>query len=365
MEEHLTKEFRPSAFPDTMYPPIPTRPSLQSNLLTTPPEDNPKPNKPSEGEDDPLVGTRLDSYQIQGVLGRGGYSVVYRATQVTLDREVALKVLTTDKAGVVEEQVEAFLNEARIGAKLDHPCLLNIYDVVAVEGKHGLAMELVEGGDLAHHIKQNGPMPWQEAIPILQDISSALQFAHSHGYTHRDVKPANILLTGTGHARLADLGLTDSTSHAGTAAFMAPEQILRKTTDPRTDLYALGCTAFAMLTGQAPFGRISSKEMLKAHVHETPPLVSDFDVKVPNDLEDLIDHMLEKQAGDRPADANTVLEILDSIDLDAPVHSIKLRTRRHRARRPKGSNAGNIILVLVLILAALIAAIYLWPKFRQ
>jgi serine/threonine protein kinase len=348
-----------------MYPPIPARPSLQSNLLTTPPEDNLKPNKPSEAADDPLVGTRLDSYQIQGILGRGGYSVVYRATQVPLDREVALKVLTTDKAGVVEEQIEAFLNEARIGAKLDHPCLLNIYDVIAAEGKHGLAMELVEGGDLAHHIKQNGPMPWQEAIPILQDISSALQFAHSHGYTHRDVKPANILLTGTGHARLADLGLTDSTSNAGTAAFMAPEQILRKTTDPRTDLYALGCTAFAMLTGQAPFGRIRSQEMLKAHVHETPPLVSDFDVKVPNDLEDLIDHMLEKQAGDRPADANTVLEILDSIDLDASVHSIKLRTRRHRARKPKGSNAGNIILVLVLILAALIAAMYLWPKFRQ
>ncbi|MEE2887145.1 MAG: serine/threonine-protein kinase [Planctomycetota bacterium] len=327
--------------------------------------DHSDPEDLSDPASDPLVGTRLDAYQIESVLGRGGYSVVYRARQVSLDREVALKVLTTDKAGVIEEQVEAFLNEARIGAKLDHPCLLNIYDVVQAEGKYGLAMELVEGGDLARRIKRSGPVPWQEAIPILQDVTRALQFAHSHGYTHRDVKPANVLLTGEGGARLADLGLTDTTSHAGTAAFMAPEQILRRKTGKRTDLYALGCTAFAMLTGRAPFtGGGQSKAMLKEHVHELPLLINHFGVDVPSALENLIDTMLEKQPNDRPNNASEVLEVLDGIDLDAPAEPVKLRSRRSRHHRKRGTSAGSTILVLILILAVVVGAMYIWRQFR-
>lgn len=314
------------------------------------------------------MGTRLDSYQIESVLGRGGYSVVYRATQVPLDREVALKVLTTDKAGIVEEQVEAFLNEARIGAKLDHPCLLNVYDVVEADGKHGLAMELVEGGDLAHRIKREGPLSWQEAIPILHDVTQALQFAHSHGYTHRDVKPANVLLTGKGGARLADLGLTDSNAHAGTAAYMAPEQILHKNTGRRTDLYALGCTAFAMLTGRPPFAGGRSKEMLRAHLHETPPLVSDFDVEVPAVLETLIDHMLQKKPEDRPENAGAVLEVLESIDLEGPAQPPRLRTRRsarlQRSRTTGGPSTSSMIILLAVVLAAAFGALYLWQQLR-
>ena len=332
----------------------------------TPPSKDPA--RPNDTDTDPLIGTQLDSYQIEGILGRGGYSIVYRARQEILDREVALKVLTTNEAGVVEEQVEAFLNEARIGARLDHPCLLNIYDVIEAEGKHGLAMELVDGGDLARHIKREGPVTWQDAVPILRDIAAALKYAHSHGYTHRDVKPANILLTSEGGARLADLGLTDSDSHAGTAAFMAPEQILRRQTGKRTDLYALGCTAFAMLTGRAPFaGAGSSKDMLKAHIHKEPPLVGDLDAEVPEALEDLIDQMLEKQPKDRPQDAGEVLERLNDIDLEAPARPSQVRTRRsHRIRKRKSKEnpAGTIIVVLIAILLAVIAAAYILQQLR-
>ena len=168
-------------------------------------------------------------------------------------------------------------------------------------------------------------------MPIIRDVAEALQHAHEHGLVHRDVKPANILLTTAGRAKLADLGLAAEQKHAGTAAFMAPEQILRRKVGKRSDLYSLGCSAFAVLTGRAPFNYGSSKQMLRAHVRETVPSIRSQDIKVPQDLERLIARLLAKDPADRPKTAQDVIDVLDRLESGAP----RQPTRALRARRAR------------------------------
>jgi serine/threonine protein kinase len=164
---------------------------------------------------DPLIGSTLGGYKIVGILGRGGYAVVYRALQVQLNREVALKVLKVAKDTAQPEEVAAFLQEARAAAALNHPCLVQVHDVGEAEGYHYLSMEMVPGGNLAQYVKTHGAMPWREALPLIRDVAEALQCAHQSGMVHRDVKPANILLTESGRAKLADLGLAGERDLAG------------------------------------------------------------------------------------------------------------------------------------------------------
>ncbi|MCA8955984.1 MAG: serine/threonine protein kinase [Planctomycetes bacterium] len=309
---------------------------------------------------DPLVGSTLGGYRIRSVLGRGGSAVVYRAEQVELARDVALKVLNrSDDADALDQQVQAFRREARIAAQLDHVRLVRVYDVGEADGRHFLSMELIAGGNLARRIKRDGAMPWPEAVVIAKDIATALQCAHGHGLEHRDVKPANVLLTTDGRAKLADLGLAGTESHAGTAAFMSPEQVLRRAIDHRTDLYSLGCTTFAMLAGRPPFADRSSRKMREDHVRAQPPELGELGVELPTDLTDLVTDLLAKDPAERPQSAAEVIERLDAIaagDSGEPMPRVRSRTARaRRTRRREGSWAG-MLLGLVLLGAIAIAA---------
>ncbi len=320
--------------------------------------------------EDPLIGTNLGGYKIIGVLGRGGYAVVYRALQVQLDREVALKVLTVAKQEALPAQVEAFLGEARAAAALNHPCLVHVHDVGEAEGRHYLSMELVPGGNLARYLKTRGPMPWREALPLLRDVAQALQCAHEHGLVHRDVKPANILLTQSGRAKLADLGLAGERSlagrkqYAGTAAFMAPEQVMRRKVGRRSDLYALGCTAYSVLTGRPPFDHPSSRQMLAAHVREPAPSIRSQGVKVPQELERLVSRMLAKLPKDRPQSAKDVVDALDRLESGMALQPTRaLRAKRTRRQRSHSSSVRYrtfVAVVLFLIIGAAVAALAWW-----
>ena len=307
---------------------------------------------------DPLLGSSLGSYRILGILGRGGYAVVYRAEQTQLGREVALKVLNEgEEREGSRDMVEAFHREARTAAALNHPCLVHVHDVGEVDGRHFLSMELVDGGDLWRRVKRSGAMAWRDAVQVLRDVTEALQCAHEHGFVHRDVKPQNVLLTSTGRAKLADLGLSDGTTHAGTAAFVSPEQILRKSVDHRTDLYSLGCTAFTMLAGKIPFVADSAKQMLKDHVSKAPMMLRHHDVKVPSALEQLVNKLLAKDPDDRPQDAAEVLAALDQIEAGTAPVSRSRRVRRQRQSRQGSSSKGVIIFVVFLLIVGIAAAL--------
>lgn len=274
----------------------------------------PQPDKAADAEPHRAIA----GYRILDTLGVGGYGTVYRAEQVQLHREVALKVL---KHGEDTEEhkaeIEAFLREARLAAGLRDPRLVQVYDVGESDGEHFLSMELIEGGSLARKIRRDGPLPWQEVIRLIRDIALALKVAHAAQLVHRDVKPGNILLGKDGQAKLTDLGLAASGEHAGTIAFISPEQLRREQVDGRADIYALGCTAYAALTGSPPF-QGDRQEMARGHLKQKPAPLLDRDIQVPYHLGQLIvESMMAKDPNDRPQTAQSVVERLDRMVLPA------------------------------------------------
>jgi len=263
-----------------------------------------------------LAAEIIPGYRIQEQIGEGGFAQVYRAEQTKLHRQVALKILKhNDDDKEHAQRIEEFMTEARLAANLSDPCLVQVYDVGENNGQHYLSMELVENGSLARLLRRDGAMPWQNVIRMLRDICRALKAAHAAGLVHRDVKPGNILMSKSGTAKLTDLGLAVSQAHAGTIAFMAPEQLRREAVDSRTDIYGLGCTAYAALSGTAPFLG-NRKEMIQGHLNQKPAQLLDRNVQVPWHLHQLIiDSMMAKDPEDRPQSVDAVLDRLDRMIL--------------------------------------------------
>jgi len=258
----------------------------------------------------------IAGYRILDTLGQGGYGTVYRAEQIQLHREVALKVLkqSADSQDHTKE-IEAFLREARLAAGLRDPRLVQIYDVGESDGEHFLSMELIEGGSLARKIRRDGPMPWNKVLRVMRDIALALKAAHAAKLVHRDVKPGNILLGADGQAKLTDLGLAASGEHAGTIAFISPEQLRRDAIDHRADIYALGCTAYAALTGSPPFVG-ERQDVVRGHLKKKPTPLINRDIQVPYHLSQLIvESMMAKDPNDRPQSATAVVERIDRMVL--------------------------------------------------
>ena len=240
--------------------------------------------EPSLSQDLPL-GFRLGVYRIEALLGRGGMAVVYEATDSRLGRRVALKVLTRERSESPEFR-KRFLREAHFAASLDHPNIVPIHDTGAEKGLLYIAMRLVRGGNLAALLRRGGPLEPGHALAILAPVADALDAAHATGLIHRDVKPANILLSlvaerhGYEHVYLSDFGLTRYATELskltgtgnliGTLDYIAPEQIRGQPIDARTDLYALGCVAYECLTGHAVFRRDDPAALLWAHLSDAP-----------------------------------------------------------------------------------------------
>jgi serine/threonine protein kinase len=228
-------------------------------------------------------GSVVGGYRIDELIGRGGMGLVYRATNVALNRIYALKVLSPALAE--DEQFrERFKREMRIAASLHHPNIVGIHYAGEHDGMLFFVMDYVTGTDLRDIIVRDGAIEPRRAVDLLEQCASALDAAHARGLVHRDVKPANIMITvkdGEEHAYLTDFGLakkfdtvsglTVKGSVVGTVDYMAPEQITGDRTDARTDIYALGCVFYQMLTGNVPFERDNSVATLFAHVHHAPP----------------------------------------------------------------------------------------------
>jgi serine/threonine protein kinase len=215
-------------------------------------------------------GSIVGGYRIDGQISRGGMGIVYRATNVALNRIYALKVLTPELAED-DRFRERFKREMRIAASLHHPNVVAIHYAGEHEGLLFFVMDFVSGSDLRDLLKDTGAIEPHRAVDLLAQFASALDAAHERGLVHRDVKPANILITvanGEEHSYLTDFGiakrfdtvsgLTAQGAVVGTVDYMAPEQISGGRTDARTDIYALGCVFFQMLTGRVPYERENS-----------------------------------------------------------------------------------------------------------
>ena len=225
-------------------------------------------------------GEALGGFRIADVIGIGGMGIVYRAQQISLDREVALKVLSPQLSGD-ETFSERFRSEGMHAARLDHPNVIPVYDAGEDRGRLYLAMRLVEGMSLAERLRVK-PLTAREALDILGPIAGGLDEAHAAGLVHRDVKPQNILLTDGGHPYLADFGLakgvesaglTASGGFVGTLNYAAPEQILGSATSPATDVYALAAVLYHCLTGMVPFPRDTQAGLMFAQVNQAPPRI--------------------------------------------------------------------------------------------
>ncbi len=318
---------------------------------------------------DPMLGTEIAGYKILKILGRGGYGIVYHARQDRLNRHVALKLLKEDACSD-SERVEAFQREARAAASLDHPHLIQLYEVGEVDGRHFFAMELVGGGNVAQHIKAHGPFAWENAVKIAIDVMEALAHAHQKGLVHGDVKPANILLSKDRRAKLGDLGLATTAEEAsdtrmGTVAFMSPEQILGNKLDSRSDLYSFGCTFFTMVTGKRLFPHASSKEVLTSHLRKAPPTLSGSGVAVPRLLDHLINRLLTKTPDQRPESAREVVNQLRRLtDSSSPPPRSAKSLRRSRPSKSLNPLilAWYAMLYLVAIATIIITGMWLAQK---
>jgi predicted Ser/Thr protein kinase len=256
---------------------------------------------------DLTVGSQFAGYRIEGIAGRGGMGVVYKARDEALDRLVALKFIASDLAGTPGFR-ERFTAESKTAASLDHPNVIPIFQAGEHDGVLFLAMRYVDGEDLRTELQREGRLEAQRAARIVAQIAAALDAAHAAGLVHRDVKPANVLLTSEDHAYLTDFGLTKLVADpeatqtgqlVGSLNYVAPEQIRGRPVSPRTDVYGLGCLFFHTLTGRVPFPLEGNEAKLWAHVSEPPPLASAATAGVPTMFDEIIVRAMQKQPEDR------------------------------------------------------------------
>ena len=298
-------------------------------------------------------GATFAGYRVESLVGRGGMGVVYRATDTSLDRTVALKLIAPELAE--DPRLRArFLKEQRLAASLEHPSVVPIYEAGERDGQLFLAMRFIEGSDLKTAIHRDGGLAPERSLAILAQIADALDAAHRRGLVHRDVKPGNILIDEDGHAYLTDFGITKrvgaastDTGHVlGTLDYLAPEQIRGEPIDGRTDCYALACVLYECVAGAPPFHRDTEAETMWAHLQESPPPLPGYPA-----LDPVLRKALAKDKGERHA---TCVELIDAacaaLGLAAPASVRRVRVPQGLLRR------GRVILAAGLLLLGAVAA---------
>jgi serine/threonine-protein kinase len=258
-----------------------------------------------------MIGSVLASrYRIDAKLGEGGMGVVYKAHDTLLDRPVAIKMLSPHLLGA--EGLKRLLREAQSAAKLTHPNIVAVYDVLEHGDSRLIVMEYVAGRTLRDLL----PLTWPQAVTIASQVALALEYAHGHGVIHRDIKPENIMVSDGEIAKVMDFGLARSEGRSrltqsglivGTVAYMAPEQVLGGTIDARTDLYSLGCVIYESLTARKPFEGDDPFTVLSQHMNVMPVAPRWHNGDIPPTLDSIIMRLLAKDPHERYASAAATL----------------------------------------------------------
>ena len=269
---------------------------------------------------DPLIGSTLGNLKIMEKLGAGGMGTVYLATNTSLDRLVAVKILSEELVTDGSQFLERFLREARTAAKLIHPNAVVVHSVGEEEGRHFIEMEFVQGMNLRQVMQRQKRLDLKEASRIITDAARALSAAHKRDIVHRDIKPGNIMLTEDGQVKVADFGVAKvNTSDSnitrpgqvvGTPFYMPPEQARAKPIDCRADIYSLGATYYPALVGRPPFNAETPVEVALKHIRE-PVSWPDDAGDVPPEIRSIIEKMLAKSPDDRHATCEEVIEAIE------------------------------------------------------
>lgn len=283
-----------------------------------------------EERSDPLL---IDRYIILDTVGAGGMGVVFKALHKSMDRIVALKILSPGSVDS-SEKVQRFQREMQTAAKLAHPNVVTAFDADESDGTHFLVMEYVPGKDLSKVVLENGPLSVSQAVNCIQQAAQGLEHAHRHGIIHRDIKPANLLLSTDGTVKVADLGLAvvqtrksmlDETKQEltqgdvllGTVSYIAPEQALdTKRADERSDLYSLGATLHFLVTGRPPYAEENAFKTLLAHREHEIPSLQAVREGVPDELEVVLQRMMAKQPEHRYQSAAEVVVALEDVPIE-------------------------------------------------
>jgi serine/threonine-protein kinase len=253
-----------------------------------------------------------ERYELGDTLGYGGMSEVHKGRDVRLSRDVAVKVLRADLARDPQFQMR-FRREAQNAAALNHPAIVAVYDTGEVESEFGplpyIVMEFVDGQTLREIVKSSGPLSQQRVIEVMADVCAALDFSHRHGIIHRDVKPANVMITKGGAVKVMDFGIaraladgqnmTQTAAVIGTAQYLSPEQARGEAVDARSDVYAAGCVLFELLTGEPPFSGDSPVAVAYQHVREDVRRPSEVNRDVPPELDAIVLKAMSKNPANR------------------------------------------------------------------
>lgn len=296
-----------------------------------------------EGKEERIIG----GYRLIERLGRGGMGVVYKAVQLSLDREVALKILSP-KLSADETFVKLFFEEARAAGALNHPNIVAVYDVASEGDLNFISMELMEEGSVEDLLRREKVLDAETAVSVMIDAARGLQYAEGKRIVHRDIKPDNLMINEDGHVKIADLGLAKSTLDGGTGGeegilgtphFIAPEQAQGKPVDTRADMYSLGAASYRIVTGKTPFEGSTAKEIVLKQIQDEPRPVREVNPEVPDDLAEIIERLMEKDPDDRYATAAELIEDLEQVQ------------KAHKYGRG-GGLLGKIAIVAVLLLTA-------------
>ena len=283
-----------------------------------------------------LANTQIGGYKLLRRIGEGGMGEVYLAEQLTMHRQVALKVLH-DKWADDEEFRKRFLLEARAAGKLSHQNLIQVYDVSKFQGKYYFAMEYIDGVTVEDLIRHEGALPFDRIIDISLQVCHALKYLSTNDIVHRDIKPANIMITKSGICKLGDFGFIQNVYDAelmqegttlGTPDYISPEQARgQRQLDVRSDVYSLGASIFHMLSGKLLFEGSCSKVM-RDHIETKAPDLRQLREDVSGELVRIVDKMLAKDPIDRYQDVDALIRDFEMLKIDQAAHVGDLPTTR-------------------------------------
>lgn len=291
---------------------------------------------------------KLSNYTIQEEIGRGGMATVYKAVQESLNRIVALKELDLFRLRSEANALERFRLEARAAAALKHPNIVTIYDLWEEADKAYIAMEFIDGVELKDVLLNLGSIEYMSAVSITLAVSEALHYAHTKGMVHRDVKPGNIMLSGSGDIRLMDFGIVSVSGNAeltvagqilGTPAYMPPEQIAGEKLGPGADIFSLGAVLYEMIAGVKPFKASNHVALIQAVLHEHPTPLHELNPQVPESISGAVQKCLEKKTENRFSsmeEFSTVIEMVMSLerpDSKKVVKRLVENTKEHERTR--------------------------------